>query len=206
MSPRHAPQRRTPVLAMLVSLVVIVAACGGGDDSDEAADPHEGLVVTPGEATTDDAPGAAATAGPDEGDSRDEPAPDITFTYFDGSEGSLDDFAGRPLVVNFFASWCAPCVAEMPEFQEVFTELDGQVAFLGFNVQDDPADADALVERTGVTYELARDDDASVHQSFSGFVMPTTVFIAPDGTIAHSWAGALTGDQLRDIIAEELGV
>lgn len=201
MSPRSCRRRRV-VVAILASLVLVTTACGGG--SEESAGAGDGLSITDGGGSTDADSGGDAAVDPatSEGD----PAPEIAFTYFDGSAGTLDDFSGRPLVLNFFASWCAPCVAEMPEFQAVFSELDGQVAFLGFNVQDDPSDADALVEQTGVTYTLARDEDASIHQSFRGFVMPTTVFIAADGTVAHRWAGALTGEQLREIIAEEFGV
>lgn len=202
-NPARARGRRLVIAAVAIAL--IAAACGGDDTATSAGgDPAgnedgDGLTITP------DDPDAAPDLGAED-TSDDPPAPRIEFSYFDGTAGTLDDFAGRPLVVNFFASWCAPCVAEMPDFQAVFEEVGAEVPFLGFNVLDDPADADALVERTGVRYALARDDTQGVFQAFRGFAMPTTVLIDADGTIATRWAGPLTADQLRELIAEEFGV
>ena len=135
-----------------------------------------------------------------------DPAPEIAFTYFDGSAGTLDDFAGTPLVVNFWASWCAPCVAEMPDIEDVFQDVSADVAFLGFNVTDSRGDADELIERTGVTYTIAEDPNGEIHRAFRGFAMPTTILIAADGTVTRSHAGAISGEQLRGFIAEDFGL
>lgn len=195
--------RRRPLrlLSLFVALATLAAACGGGGDGGAApaSDGDGALTITPED------PDAGPRVGPDD-ESDDPPAPEIEFTYFDGTDGTLDDFAGQPLVVNFWASWCAPCVAEMPEFQAVFEEVGTEVPFLGFNVADDPDDADALVETTGVTYELARDETQAIFQAFRGFAMPTTVLIDENGRLAVRWAGPLTGEQLREMIAEEFGV
>jgi cytochrome c biogenesis protein CcmG, thiol:disulfide interchange protein DsbE len=132
------------------------------------------------------------------------PAPDRGFVTFDGVETSLAEFRGEPVVVNFWASWCAPCVAEMPDFEQVHRELDGDVRFLGLNTQDDRAAADALVERTGVTYDLALDPDGDLFRDFEVFAMPSTFFIDAQGTIAHRHSGLATRQQLRDLIDEHL--
>lgn len=198
---------RGRLLLTVVAFALIAAACGGdttdtatsvGEDSPGGQD-DGGLTITPEE------PGAAPDLG-SEDTSDDPPAPPIEFTYFDGTAGTLADFAGKPLVINFFASWCAPCVAEMPDFQAVFEEVGAEVPFLGFNVADDPTDADALVERTGVRYAVARDDTQGIFQAFRGFAMPTTVLIDAAGDIAARWAGPLSSDRLRELIAEEFGV
>ncbi|HUW02756.1 MAG TPA: TlpA disulfide reductase family protein [Acidimicrobiales bacterium] len=107
-----------------------------------------------------------------------------------------------PTVVNFFASTCTPCRLEMPAFEEVSQELEGKVAFLGLAVQDRPEDALALVADTGVTYEVARDRDGAVLAAVGGFVMPTTAFVAPDGTVLAVHLGELTADELRTTIDE----
>ena len=151
----------------------------------------------------------AATPAPDSGDAADEDGrrvPDVRFRYFDGSVGSPADFAGTPTVINFWASWCPPCIVEMPAFEAVHRELSPHVAFLGINVGDDPGAARELAERTGVTYPLARDPDSGIFQTFGGIGMPTTVFVDPEGMIVHMISSRLRAQDLRGLIAQHLGV
>ncbi len=119
-----------------------------------------------------------------------------TRTFGEAVEGDI------PTVVNFFASTCTPCRLEMPAFEEVAGELEGKVDFLGLAVQDRPEDALELVAQTGVTYEVARDRDGDVLSAVGGFVMPTTAFVAPDGTVLAVHLGELTADELRTTIDE----
>lgn len=201
----ETPARRNPV-PMIVAAVVAVAivaglvtwlVAGSGDDNGEAtADDGDapGVVIDPD--------GQPDPTGSVEGD---EPAPDVTFEYFDQTTGSLDDFDGQPMVVNFFASWCGPCRAEMPEFEQVFQSFDGDVAFLGFNTQDRREDGLAVAEETGVTYTLARDPDGSIYDAFEGIgTMPMTVFVDADGEVVKTWNGPLDGEELTQIIEQSL--
>ena len=80
-------------------------------------------------------PRRASTASP--------PLP-AEFERFDGTKGTFADYRGTPLVVNFFASWCTPCVREMPDLQQVHSELGSKVAFLGINNQDRAADGQMI--------------------------------------------------------------
>ena len=132
--------------------------------------------------------------------------PEVRFNYFDGSGGTLDDLAGTPAVINFWASWCPPCITEMPAFEAVHVELAPRVAFLGFNVGDEPGAARELAERTGVTYPLAEDSDSTIFQAFGGFGMPTTALVNPEGMIVHVISSRLRAQDLRALIAEHLGV
>jgi len=140
------------------------------------------------------------------GDGERERVPDVRFRYFDGTEGSPADFAGTPVVINFWASWCPPCITEMPAFEAVHRELSPQVAFLGINVGDEPGSARELAERTGVTYPLAEDPDSGIFQAFGGFGMPTTVLVDPEGMIVHMISSRLRAQDLRALIAEHLGI
>ena len=148
------------------------------------------------------APETGESAPP--GDGR--PAPDVRFDYFDGTEGSLADFAGTPTVVNFWASWCPPCIVEMPAFEAVHRELRPQVAFLGLNVGDEAGAARRLADQTGVTYPLGEDPDSAIFGAFGGIGMPTTAFVDGDGMIVHMVASRLKAQDLRALIAEHLGV
>lgn len=141
--------------------------------------------------------------------SRDSPSAgevvDAEFVYFDGSAGSLSDFRGRPLVVNFWASWCPPCAAEMPDFEKVHRELGDRVAFLGLDMQDfDREAALALVAQTGVSYPLAEDPQGEIFSRFGGIAMPTTVFIDSAGRTVRVHGGVLTYEELKRIIETEL--
>ena len=205
-----------------LALALLAASCGGGTSPPEAAPDRgsgtaEGSTATPPPAAPSErvalpdteANDAAAGSGPEGGDTPaadGRPVPDVRFNYFDGSEGSLDDFAGTPTVINFWASWCPPCIIEMPAFEAVHVELAPQVAFLGFNVGDEPGAARQLAEQTGVTYPLAEDPDSGIFQAFGGFGMPTTVLVDAEGMIVHMISSRLRAQDLRALIAEHLGV
>ena len=170
----------TRLTCLFAAVLLAVAACSGGDG--EAA------------ATGDEVAAASADAA-----SRDTP-----FTYFDGTTGTLADLEGTPLVVNFFASWCVPCVKEMPEFERVHQELGDRVRFLGLDVRDQLEDGKRIAAQTGVTYDLARDPDGSFLALMKGVVMPTTALVAADGTVVEVHNGALDGEELADLIDEKL--
>lgn len=140
---------------------------------------------------------------------RDQPdrLPEATLEGF-GDEGPVEtaDYAGRPLVVNFWATWCAPCVEEMPDLQRVHEQVGGEVAFLGVNVRDAPANAEPFVEELGITYDLAVDSEGDYYREVGSMGMPTTLLVAADGRIVARRVGAVTAADLRDLLAAELGV
>jgi thiol-disulfide isomerase/thioredoxin len=130
---------------------------------------------------------------------------DIRLEYLDGSTGNLSDFAGRPVVLNFWASWCPACVAEMPDFQAVHEEFGDEVVFIGLRMQEvDPAAAAVLIDQTGVEYLLADDPEGAIYRSFNSIAMPTTVFVTADGTIADVHAGAIFAEDLEAKIREQI--
>jgi cytochrome c biogenesis protein CcmG/thiol:disulfide interchange protein DsbE len=125
----------------------------------------------------------------------------------DGPDAALGDLlTGAPVVVNFFASWCVPCVEEMPAIEAVHRSLGARVTFVGLANQDRDEDALATVDATGVTYATYGDPDASAITYFGGLSMPTTVFIAADGTVVDVNNGPLTEAELRAKITDVLGV
>jgi thiol-disulfide isomerase/thioredoxin len=115
-------------------------------------------------------------------------------------------YSDRPLVINFFASWCPSCRAEMPEFERVYTRLGDRVAFLGVSQSDARSASAALAEETGISYDTAIDGRGEFFRAIGGLGMPTTVFIRPGGEIAEVWVGPLDARTLRGLIADDLGV
>lgn len=132
---------------------------------------------------------------------------DITLPALEGNADlRLRDFAGGPVVVNFFASWCVPCVTEMPDIERVKQDLGSDVAFVGINVNDTVEDARSLVERTGVSWQVARDVDGELVQTVGVVAMPTTLLIDAGGNVVEHHTGVLSEGQLRDLIESRFGI
>lgn len=131
---------------------------------------------------------------------------DVVVAFPDGSEQTVGDALDGPTVVNLFASWCPPCVREMPAFQAVSQDLAGDVGFVGLAVQDRTDDAARIVEQTGVTYRWARDAKGDFASAAGITQMPSTLFVDAAGEIVRVHSGALDADELRDLISSELGV
>ena len=191
-APRHAPyapSRRGFLIAAIVAPAALAAACGNsdGDTAGVIRLGDDGFAPPVDDIQSDSAAGSEV---------------DLDFTTFDGSISNLNSYAGSPLVINFFSRTCAPCVAEMPEFEAVFQEFDGSVAFLGISLDARLDEARDLVDQTGVTYDLGWDPGSDLFSRFGGFAMPTTVFVTPGGSISEVWSGALTGGDLTDKINE----
>lgn len=138
----------------------------------------------------------SADAGP--------PVSDRSFETFDGTSTSLREFEGEPLVVNFWASWCPPCIAEMPGFEQVHLDRRDEVRLIGLNTQDNLEQATALVEQTGVTYDLGLDPDGALFNDFEVISMPSTYLVNASGAVVHRHAGILSEQQLQDLIDEHL--
>jgi cytochrome c biogenesis protein CcmG, thiol:disulfide interchange protein DsbE len=134
------------------------------------------------------------------------PAPRVELPGLRGGRVRLADLRGRPVVLNFWASWCPPCLAEMPEFQRVHRRLADRVAFLGVNQRDQARAAERLARSSGVTYPLAVDPAGRAFDAFGGLGMPTTVLIRADGTVADIFAGQLDETLLSERIRRVLGV
>lgn len=130
----------------------------------------------------------------------------VSFTTFEGNKVPLSSLRGEPVLVNFFASTCVPCVAEMPALEQVHQELGSRLTFLGLAMQDRPEDAQALIKRTGITYRAAQDKDASVITALGGTSLPTTVLIDADGKIVATHRGQLDVEALRSFIDSNLGI
>ena len=115
-------------------------------------------------------------------------------------------YADRPLVINFFASWCPSCIAEMPEFERVHELLGDRVAFLGVSQSDAREASIDLARETGITYDTAIDGRGEFFGAVGGVGMPTTIFVRPGGEIAEVWVGALNADALQELVADHFGI
>ena len=136
-----------------------------------------------------------------------EQAPAISLPDLTDPEQTVDlqqTVADRPVVLNFFASWCVPCRRELPAFQALHERLGDEIAFLGVAHQDRREDALNLIAETGVTYRTGYDPAGDVARDYSLFGMPTTVFISADGEILATRTGELDAADLEAAIDDLL--
>ncbi len=134
-------------------------------------------------------------------------APDFTVGLFDGTTFNLAEHLandGRPVILNLWASWCPPCKAEMPDFDQ-FQAEQPQVLVLGISVADQEASARALVDELGVTYPLGFDAAETVAAAYPPIGMPATWFIGEDGTIRNQIVGQVSLEQIRELSAAAFG-
>lgn len=132
--------------------------------------------------------------------------PVTEFVLFDGGEATLADFQGQPLVVNFWASWCPACVAELPEFEAANLEYADDVTFVGVANADVRDAALRLAESVGLSYTLGDDPDGELFRTLGLFAMPSTIFITADGEIHEVFGGQLDGRALAERIDELVAV
>jgi len=119
---------------------------------------------------------------------------------------TYDSLRDKPVVLNFFATWCPFCVGEMPGFEQVHQALGPKVTFLGVAQSDtSPQASRDLARRTGVSYLTAVDAQGSLFRAFGGLSMPVTVFIKPGGQIAEIHSGALDPPTLQALIVQHFG-
>jgi cytochrome c biogenesis protein CcmG, thiol:disulfide interchange protein DsbE len=123
-----------------------------------------------------------------------------SFELLAGGNATLAERLDQPMVVNFFAKWCKPCVAEMPDLEAVHQHYGDRVRFLGISTQENVESAQEIVALTGVTYEIGRDPAGGLLTAVGGLGMPTTLVVRGDGTIAHRRTGVISAEELREIV------
>ena len=127
---------------------------------------------------------------------------DFTLASLDGEAVRLSDFRGQVVLVNFWASWCPPCRAEMPALNRLYTEhaADGLVV-LAVNTGEDFHTASQFIQANGFTLPVALDPDQTISNLLNVRGLPTSLFIQRDGTIARTWPGRITLEQAEAILA-----
>ncbi len=195
---------RTLLLRAATLVVVGVLAAGCADQVD-AGQPVVGNVAEQGYVSGDGTTTIVA-------ESERKPAPELTGTTLDGEPFALSDHLGEVVVLNVWASWCAPCRAEADDIQGVWDEVQPKgVQFVGLNTRDSQASADAFVDRFGVTYPSVVDTDGSrqllFHETLPPAAIPSTIVIDRQGRVAGRAIGEVDRSRLlgmiEPILAEE---
>lgn len=185
------------------------SASGGGETSGSgsASDSEE----TSGSGSASDSgetPGSGSASDGKEQETPPEdspqPAPDFTVTDYDGEEVKLSDYFGKPIVLNFWASWCSPCKAELPDFDEAY-QNHSEVQFLMVNMTDGSREtvetAREHVDNQGYGFPVFYDTESSAANAYYVNSIPTTYFIDGEGNLIAYARGMLDAETLERGIA-----
>ena len=135
-------------------------------------------------------------------------APDFMLPALDGTEVSLSQLSGQPVLINFWASWCIPCRDEMPELVRVYESHKAEgLMILGVNLtySDSMPSVQAFANEFNITFPVLLDEDASVAGKIYQIPgLPTSVFVTRDGTIERIQVGVMSRRQVDEYVAEIL--
>ena len=126
------------------------------------------------------------------------------LSAMDGTTRTLDDYAGSYVLLNFWATWCAPCRIEMPALERLHQELAGRgLRVVGVDIGEETGDVRRFVEETGITFEIVIDHDLSTGRVYAARSLPMTYILDPEGTIVARAIGVRDWDSepMRDMFA-----
>lgn len=139
-----------------------------------------------------------------------EKAADFYAFDLNGNKVTLDEKIGKPVVVNFWATWCPPCKAELPHFEKLYKELGGEVEFMMVDMTDGERetvnDVKDFVEENGYTFPVYCDSDQNAAMTYSVYSIPVTLFIDKEGNLSDMRVGVLDEETLKSGIEKIKGV
>ena len=177
-------------LTILLAVLLLLTA--------SACTPADGGVETlPSEDKETSAPSDTAENGETAADT----APDFTMLDMEGNEVKLSDFFGTPIVLNFWASWCPPCKAELPDFDDACKKYEGKVTFLMVNLTDGQREtvevAKSYIASQGYTFPVYFDTKYEAAYTYGVSSIPQTCFINADGSLEARATGMISATQLE---------
>lgn len=128
-------------------------------------------------------------------------APDFELKTLAGDTVKLSDLKGKKVMLNFWATWCPPCKAEMPAMEEFHKEAGDEVVILAVNI-DPHLDVKAFVDENGITFPIPLDEEDKVNETYQVLSIPTTYFIDTKGNIGNKYIGAMNLELMKQYTKE----
>lgn len=168
---------------IFICFLLLLAALAGGCASDNPK-------------TTAAAPTTTAQAS--------QAAPDFSFTYLDGTKSSLSELRGKPVFLNFWATWCPPCVGEMPHFNSVYPRYKDKINFLAISLDDSMQEASAFMQQKGYNFPAGYGNVNDIAGKYEIQGIPTSLLLDANGNVIASKVGAMTEAELEAFLQKAL--
>lgn len=131
------------------------------------------------------------------------PAPELVLNTTTGGQMRLSDNKGKPVIINFWATWCPPCRAETPDLQAIHRELGDELVIFSVNLtSQDGGDIEGFMNEFGVTFPVGLDVDGSAALSYNVLGLPTTIFIDRNGIVNEVFTGAVNKAYIEAKLSE----
>jgi len=128
---------------------------------------------------------------------------DFKLKDLNGKEVSLSDFKGKKVLLNFWASWCPPCKAEMPDLEKLYQQTkDSDLVILAVNLGEDKTTAKSFIENNKYNFTVLLDLDQGTANQYNIVAIPTSFFIDKEGNIVSTFKGGMTLEQMKDNISK----
>jgi cytochrome c biogenesis protein CcmG, thiol:disulfide interchange protein DsbE len=127
-------------------------------------------------------------------------APDFSLAMLDGTHVKLSQYQGKPVLINFWATWCDPCKEEMPIIQNAAQKNLENLVVLGINDDEPQVDVSQFIKDYHLTFSILLDPGAKVTDAYQVLGLPTTIFIDKKGTVQAVQIGSMTAGQLNDYL------
>lgn len=197
-------KNRTVIALLLCGLLVLCAGCGtvGKKDGSPDGSALGGLAEADGQRGEEN----EGQQG-EEADEEKIQMPDFEMTFLDGETLSFEEYRGKKVLLNFWATWCGPCVGEMPAFQKLADEYPEELVILAVNCSEDQRTVQKFVQSKGYTFPVILDTDGAIQAMFGGITsIPLTVIIDEEGYIVTASKGAVDADTMYGVYKEALGL
>lgn len=125
-------------------------------------------------------------------------APNFELTTLTGEKMKLSDYKGKKIMLNFWATWCPPCKAEMPEMEKFYQQKPNDLVLLAVNI-DPQNDVKGFAAKDRITFPILLDKDSSVNKMYQIMAIPTTFFIDENGIIQNKYVGEMTQDIMKKL-------
>lgn len=168
---------------IFICVLLLLAALAGGCAADTSK-------------TTAAAPTAAAQTS--------QAAPDFSFTYLDGTKSRLSELRGKPVFLNFWATWCPPCVGEMPHFNAVYPRYKDKINFLAISLDDSMQEANAFMQQKGYSFPAGYGNVNDIAGKYEIQGIPTSLLLDANGNVIASKVGAMTEADLETFLQKAL--
>jgi peroxiredoxin len=175
-----------------LSLILLMTACGGGENSDTNSSSST--------AAPDARPGKIRDVKP-------EPVPDLTLETMDGETINLAEQKGKTLLINFWATWCAPCREEIPDLKTLHSELKAEgLTVIGIALDRQGREVVApFVNEQSINYPIVIDDEGTVESAFGPIRgLPTTLLVTPGGQVTKRILGVFPTEKMKPTLQEML--